>query len=453
MPRRFLTMTASLGGLLAACAGGPALVSRAPVSGSGFDAYALLAVSDLDMAATGYADRKLRQTRGQRDQLTILRDLAAATPQSVSIPASNSVVGWPGPLALSPDMRFALVVETQGEIDDAIEIVDNPSKSTPGRALAAFDIWDLAAPRPLGVVEVCGDPAAVEVHASGRYAVIACRDAQRPLAIVPLTEGVPGQPRPIALALPDNLLTANEPGLNFARLNPDGRTLAVNVGNRHIVFLDLAPALDGVPATARIIGAPVSIDGAWLSMARWSKDGRFLVTADTAWGPGALDAVLNGPGRIVSIAFVPEGGHRVVSEATVSLSPEGFEFDPAGTLLAVVNMERTYLPPDLPYALFDRRDRASLSLVSFDPATGALRTVDGPLAFDAVLPEDVVFDDAGDTIAVVSFHERSALPQTAWVELFEIDRRNGGPRLAPTGVKWPLPRGAHDLAVIRRENR
>jgi hypothetical protein len=433
----------------AGCSSERALQTREAAPGTGFQARALLAVSDLDMAATGYADRKLRQLPGARDALTILSDLGGETPKRAAIFASNSVVGWPGPLALSPDNRFAYVIETQAEIDDAVAQVDDAYNAAPGRRLMAFDIADFAAPRLIGEIDVCGDPSAIDIHPSGAYAVIACRDAARPVVIVPFTDGVPQPAQAIALAIPDALKTARSPGVSFARLSPDGRTWAANIGNRNILFFDIAPGTDGLPTSARLIGAPVSFDTGWLSMGRWSLDGRHLIMADTAWGPGNLDAVRNGPGRILSIAFEPSSTHRLVSEARISLSPEGFDLNPTGTLLVVANMERTYLPDGLPYSLFGRRASSSLSLVAFDPAGGALTVVDGPVTLDAVLPEDVVFDDAGDTIAVVSYQDRSETPREAWAQLFEIDRSGAAPRLIPTATRWSLPRGAHDLAVIR----
>jgi hypothetical protein len=403
------------------------------------------------MAATGYADRQLRQLPGQRDALTILRDLSGSQPQRASVFASNSVVGWPGPLAVSPDARFAYVIETQAEIDDAIVQADDPYNAAPGRRLMAFDIADLSAPRVIGEIDVCADPSAIDLHPTGAYAVVACRDATRPMAIVPLSNGLPQPARTLDLAIPDDLRSSKSPGVSFARLSPDGRTWAANIGNRAIIFVEIAPGPNGLPAAARVIGSPVVLDTGWLSMGRWSLDGRHLLMADTAWGPGSLDAVRNGPGRILSIALDPAGDHRIVSQARVSLSPEGFDLDRNGALLAVANMERTYLPDGLPYSMFGRRAQSSLSLIAFDAADGALTLVDGPLALDAVLPEDVVFDDAGDTIAVVSYQERSETPQIAWVQLFEVDRSGPSPRLAPTTTRWPLPRGAHDLAVLRED--
>jgi hypothetical protein len=232
-------------------------------------------------------------------------------------------------------------------------------------------------------------------------------------------------------------------------LSPDGRTFAANLGNTSIAFIRLESDARGRPTRGQVIGTPVAPAKAWFSMGRWSADSRHYLAADTAWGPRGFDAVRNGPGRIFSIAVAADGSHRVASEAIVSLSPEGFDLDPAGTLLAVANMERTYLPDGLPYSLFGRRDAASLSLVRFDPQSGGLMTIDGPLRLNAILPEDVVFDDSGDMIAVVSYQDRVEQPQAGSIEFFQVDRSGANPRLVPTGRRWPLPRGAHDLAVVR----
>lgn len=131
-----------------------------------------------------------------------------------------------------------------------------------------------------------------------------------------------------------------------------------------------------------------------------------------------------------------------------SLSPEGFDVGPSGTLLVVVNMERTYLPEGLPYSLFGRRQRWSLSLVDFDPVSGELSLQDGPIAFEGVLPKHAVFDRDGDMIAVAVFHDRQHAPDVGWVEYVHVDRSVGGARLAPTGVRTLTDRGAHQLAML-----
>jgi hypothetical protein len=85
--------------------------------------------------------------------------------------------------------------------------------------------------------------------------------------------------------------------------------------------------------------------------------------------------------------------------------------------------------------------------VSFDASNGELRTVDGPLAFNAVLPEDAVFDRDANMLAVAVFNDRVAQPKDGWIELFAIDRSHGAPKIIPTGRRIRMPRGVHDLAV------
>jgi dipeptidyl aminopeptidase/acylaminoacyl peptidase len=271
---------------------------------------------------------------------------------------------------------------------------------------------------------------------------------ERPLVAVVLEGGRAVRVVDLMLSLPDLGAAPRDAGATFVRLSPNGRDFAVNIANTHVGLGRLALDADGVPTGAALIGQPVATDG-WITMLRWSADGRHVLFADTAWNGGGLGAAINGPGRIGSIAFSADGAHRLVSQAQVSLSPEGFELSPDGDLIAVVNMERTYLPDALPYALFGRRDRSSLSLVAFDAATGALRVVDGPVGFDGVLPEDVMFDADGDMLAVAVFHERSAAPKAGRVDYWRIDRSTGAPRLVPTGRSTTVMRGAHDLALIK----
>jgi hypothetical protein len=132
----------------------------------------------------------------------------------------------------------------------------------------------------------------------------------------------------------------------------------------------------------------------------------------------------------------------------VSLSPEGFDMNRAGDLVAVVNMERTYLPEAMPYRLFGRRHKASLSLIGFDGASGALSALDGPVAFEGVLPEDAVFDADGDMLAVAVFNGKATSPDAGWIAWFRVDREGGKAVLVPLSHRSPTPRGAHDLILV-----
>ncbi|MEM7702858.1 MAG: hypothetical protein AAF251_13035 [Pseudomonadota bacterium] len=433
---------------LAGCASGSDLVERPSIASTvQFDAVALIVASDLDMAATGYADAKLRQIPGERDRLTILTNLESEEPYANTVFASQSVVGWPGPMTLSRDNQLLYVVETQAEIDDYIEEVDDPYNASPGRSLTTIDISNLEQPRSLDVSDVCTDPGSVDIGGDGSWLAIGCRDNDESLVAVDLEDGIPSLVRDLGLKIPGS--TQDNPGVNFARLSPDGRTMALNLRGQNLAFARIETNDAGKPVSASLIGDPLVIEDAWMSMGRWSEDGQYYISADTGWGPGDMDAVTNDAGTILSVAFDEGGEHTIVSRVATSLSPEGFDVSPDGSLLAVANMERTYLPEGLPFSLFGGRDRSSLSLVHFDKETGLLTVIDGPVGFPGILPEDVVFDDDGDMIAVVSFQEKSETPEAGWVEFFAIEGEGQNVKIIPTGKRVDLARGSHDLVVVR----
>ncbi len=428
--------------LSAACSG-PELVARSPAPAAATFDGRLLALSDGDMAGTAYADGRLLPIAAA-DTLSIIE--AGETIASARV--GNSVMAWPGALDVSPDGQFAYVVETRASPPPGVSAYDNIDVGMPeGRLLRAVRLDDAGAPTLIGELDVGRQPTSVHVAPDGRFALVSRKQEEAPIAAVILRDGAPVEvielPFPLAVAASD----PNDEGAPYVRLAPNGRDFAINVANTHVQFGRLEFDAAGAPVSATPVG-PALPAGQWISMIRWSRDGRHIIVSDVAWSASQLGAVLNGPGALVSIAFNADGASRVVSRAEVSLSPEGFEMSGAGDLLIAVNMERTYLPERLPYTLFGRRAQASLSLVGFDATTGALLTIDGPLGFDAVLPEDAVFDADGDMLAVAVFHGRGEAAGGGWIDYFRIVRDGGGVRLLPTGMRTPTPRGAHDLALI-----
>jgi hypothetical protein len=246
------------------------------------------------------------------------------------------------------------------------------------------------------------------------------------------------------MELPDVPRPDHSSGSSYARISPDGRTIVMHLANTHLVFGAVEFDANELPIGVHL--GTAFVPGTWISIGRWSNDGRHYVLSDTEWGPEPGRALMAGAGRLISIEVDGLAG-RVVSQARVSLAPEAIEMNRAGDLFVAVNMEQTYLPEYGPYLQAPRRKRGSLSLVAFDAANGQLRTVDGPLGFDGVLPEDAVFDRDGDMLAVAIFHDREAVPMDGWIELFSVDRSGASPRLAPTGKRIRTPRGVHDLAV------
>ena len=77
----------------------------------------LVVASDTDMLPSAYADGVLGSDVG-RDELSVIQlhqpqgEMTTAT-----VPVSNSVIGPPSSIALTPDGRYAAVVETRGAAD------------------------------------------------------------------------------------------------------------------------------------------------------------------------------------------------------------------------------------------------------------------------------------------------------------------------------------------------
>jgi hypothetical protein len=417
-----------------------------------FKARAILAVSDADMVASAYADGRLRRLPNNVDQLTVIQpgnDITTARKSAVAVP--STVLGWPGAIDASPDGRFAYVVEGRKSPPAAIERYRSVTEEMPfGRHLAVVGLVDLTAPKVLMTTEIGESPGSVHVAPNGRWLLVTLKEPEAPIALVSLQDGLPQRVLKVPLGLPNLAQRAYDTGAVFGQVSPGGDVVALNIANTHVAFAKIVFDDAGQPKGAHLIGQPIRLNAKWISMLRWSRDGQHLLVADVGWGPKPTDAVLNGPGQLLSIAYDPAGQHREVSRAKVSLSPEAFEMSPQGDLIIAVNMERTSLPPSgLPFILFGRQSHHSLSLVAFDAATGGLHTIDGPIMADGVLPEDAVFDNDGKTLAVVVYHERSETPLTSWLEYYKIERSSGTSKLLPTGVRTLLPRGAHDLVVLR----
>lgn len=420
-----------------------------PWTGS-FDVSELLVLVDGDMAATAYADGILHPVDDLHDQLVTLVDPGADAPQRRSLPVSNTVMGWPGSLAVAPAATHAYVVAGRGQVPRSVERLEGGvAADIPiGRDLATVD---LASGEVVSVVEVCRKPLSVDVAPPGGWLLIACGDDGNELTVVALEGGLPGELRSFDLDVPGFRIRPNDEGATYAVVHPDGRAAGVILGNRALTLVRFELDAAGVPVAATA-EAPDELDR-FLSVARWTRRGDHLLLADVAWGARPIDSVINGPGAIVSYALSPDSDERgVVSEATVSRSPEAFELSRDGTLLAVVNMERSYLPGGL-LGLVPGRGASSLSLVGVDDASGRLASYGDPVGFRGVLPEDAAFDADGDAVAVVVYQDHGAPRSGGWLAFFEVDRGGPEPRLRLTDRRVPLPRGAHDLVALDGRSR
>ena len=449
---KWLAITAGgLVGLLALGLGAWHLLDQTPapanaVSPAGsFDASRLLVLADADMAATAYADGVLYPIDAS-DQLIALSNLDEQVERS-SVNVPNTVMGWPGSLAVS-EGRFAYVVSSRGSpLPSVTELGQGVSVGMPvSRTLTTVDLGG-GAPETISEMDVCLKPLSTDVAPSGDWLLIACGDAANELSVVTLQGGRPDEVRAFDLDVPIYNLRETDAGASYAAVHPGGEAAGVVLENHALTLVRFDMDEGGVPVSATA-ESPLELDR-WLSVARWTWRGDHLLVADVGWGPRATDAVTNGPGAVLSFALAPDGDERgLVSEAVVSKSPEAFELNRDGTLLAAVNMERTYLPGGFPLGLVPGRGASSLSLVGVNDATGELTTYGEPVGFRGVLPEDAVWDTDGDQLAVVVYQDHDAPRSGGWVRFFNVNSAGEVPQFQLTDRSISLPRGTHDLYVL-----
>ncbi len=112
---------------------------------------------------------------------------------------------------------------------------------------------------------------------------------------------------------------------------------------------------------------------------------------------------------------------QIASSVKVGLSPEGFDVSPDGKYAIAVNMRRTYAPSG--FWFVPGTNKASLSLVSINPASGELSVLGGQYGFKGALPEDAIFDKDSNSVAVAVYHDKDEeMPEQGWIDFWEIQK-------------------------------
>lgn len=427
----------------------PAALGRDGAAPLAFQGRALLALSDADMVASAYVDGRLGPREG-RDTLSVIplgahaRDLRAH-----AVEASNSVAGPPVALAVSPDGRFAIVVETfTPRPDDGRE--DHTFRDLRhGRTLTVVDLSDPPAPRIVQRVAGPERPDAVSISGDGSLVAIAVNPAgdgaRTPLLLYPFRDGRLGEP--IAPAVPR---WRQGERLIHAEFHPREPMLAlVNETRGDLSFVQVADGGRSLEAHGNV----VQIEKAPY-MVRFTPDGRHAIANALYWGSDVQGTWNEAPrGSVVSVRLAAgraaDGSprHALVSRAMTGVSPEGIAISPDGTLVATTNLERSYLPYD------DARQTffSSITLLRLDPETGALARV-GDFAYDGILPEAAAFDASSRFLAVVTYDHFDDRRAGGSVDFWRVARDPLDPariELVRTSHAVPVTRGAHSMVLVR----
>ncbi|WP_019508393.1 hypothetical protein [Pleurocapsa sp. PCC 7319] len=405
----------------------------------------LLIASDADMVATAYADAKLDRVAGIEDTLTVLDlPLDSNNPQISAIEVSNSVMSWPQIIATSPDGQKAYIVEVRSRPEDGVQELETIDDMPEGKYLTVVDLANPAQPKIIESVAVGSNPEHISISPDGKLLAVNLQDQGKELLIVRLQpDGKLGK-RFYFPMLSNGTRMDNQTAI----WHPSGKYLAMTQDqNSRIGFYNVTE-IPNDEIQVKPFGQPLEV-GNHLSHPKFTSDGRFLLVCDLKWSTRSqplLNFLMNPTGETISIRFEPESGKSpaIASRVEIGLSPEGFALSPDDSLIATVNMRRTYLPNYIP--AWRGKSYSSLSLVKFDSQSGKLTNID-EYGFEGLLPEQVTFDAEGKSLAVVIFNYREPSPKTGTVEFWNVVSGDK-PRLERTGSKIDVVRGAHDIVLV-----
>lgn len=410
-----------------------------------FQGRYLVSISDADMLASAYVNGQLGPREGH-DTLSVIplnghvRDF-----QAYETEASNSVAGPPLAVAVTPNGRYALVVESFQPRPEGTAETQTFADLSQGNRLQVFDLSNPTQPTRVQDLAIAERPDSVSISADGSLVAVTFHPrgagSETPLALIPFNRGQLGEPvYPIVPGFPlgERLI--------HAEWHPSRNVLAlVNETAGEISFVEVTgQELQAWGNVVQVEKAPF--------MVRFTPDGRYAITNALYWGADVEGRWTEAPrGSLVSIRL--EAGtqadgsprHALVSRAETGVSPEGIAISPDGRYVVTTNLERSYLPYD------DERITwfSSLTLVTLDRETGQLNRV-GDYPYDGILPEAAAFDASGEFLAVVNYDFFDDRIPGGSIDFWRIatDPLNPQPMLVKTQYSVPVTRGAHSIVLV-----
>ncbi len=400
----------------------------------------IIAVSDADMVASAYLDGQLGAIEG-KDALSIIRlDGPVNDLKAVTIEASNSVTGPPSSVTVSPDGRYAIVIETRGQrpINKPNALLsDLPS----GKLITVIDL--LHPDHPKTAQQIQGAERPLSVAFNGNSSLVAITYAsknkgQHPLVLYQFANGKLTNPSfPIIPDYNDGDV------LNEAVFHPAGNVLVLlNATKSVLSFLKINQSQNVISLTKW--GNPVLVDKEPFK-ACFTPNGHFLVV--NAMYPGSVRGSVTSIGIAIENASDSTPNHQIVSRVLAGVLPEGLAMSPDGQWIVTTNLEQSYQPFTDPKQGFF----SSLTLIRLNPETGFLDRI-GDFSFDGILPEAAVFDNSSKFIAVATFDHYDEKKQGGSIDFWRLTSDYFDPtrvELVKTNYSIPVTRGIHSMVIVR----
>ena len=305
---------------------------------------------------------------------------------------SNTVLGPPSNVAISPDGRLALVADSV-RLDPL-----NPGKWEPQRGIHIVDLQAVP-PQVIGEVQAGLQPSGISIAADGTFALVANRAGGSVTRLA--LRG------PSVTAGETVTFTAGTNEVSDVAISPDGRWALASVregGHLRVLRCDH----DSLVLTERKIstyGRPYRVI--------FTPDGELALTAGQGFGNGtdvdALTVIRRRADEFQTTDFVPLGS-----------GPETVEISPDGRLVVALLMNGSNLAPGAP----GYRDHGQLVILTRRGET-FVRT---QVISTARIPEGVAFTPDGKQLVVQAHPDR----ELRWYPI-----RYG--RVGETFVRQPVP--------------
>lgn len=407
-----------------------------------FDAKAIIAISDADMAASAYIDGKLLKEKGTKDALSVIKfPIEKYSEEIKTISVSNSVLNWTKGMVISKNNQIAYVVETRASQADNISEFKNVNADFPvGGFISVVDISDLSQSKVLYKFPTGKNPIAVDISPDGEYLVICSEEEEKEIQVLELD----ATGKPIRI-------------INKPKDFPGGRITDVtwHPNNNYIAFtLEDSKEVGLIKVTRDgptgkvvrmdLLGHPLKV-GKFPGAGQFTPDGKYYIIPDMKWGDEAKsEQGYDGKGDMFVIKFNLEGtsDHFLITKTKVGENPEGFAISPDGNMIIVANIKKTHYPWESP----EFSKNASLSLLTLT-SDGTLTNI-GEYNFEGILPQNIAFDKTGDNIAITVFDYFNYGKHVGGIDFWKV-HKGAKPSLQKQDFKLFLPHGCHALRLIK----
>jgi DNA-binding beta-propeller fold protein YncE len=377
---------------LAACATGPAPSGK----------RALMIVGNDEKQNWNDAGAAMFAAAG-RDTVTVV-DIGTdplAPRTLVSLPLTNTIVGPPVNLAITPDEGLALVANSINVAEEAGVL-----KQVPDNRLWVIDLT-ANPPKLIDTVVVGKQPSGLSINRAGTLALIANR-ADGSVSVMRIS----GK----KVELIDTVVIGEQ--VSHVVFTPDGkRALATKFPGHKVAVLD-------------VVGEKVTYGKYDMAVGLWpynvdiTPDGRIALTADNG-NSGAADGQID----TVSVIDLEASPPRVIDKVVVGDGPEGLAINPNGQMAVALLLRGS----NAAKSAFFYNKNGSVVAMRID---GKKVTRTNEIEVGG-LPEGVVFSDDGRYLYVGNFITQD-------ISILRVD----GDRIVDTGKR--IPAGGHPASMRAR---